>query len=108
MELSINDIRELIGSVDNNANPNDGIYEVGKNYFIRTVTHYLTGKLQRVGSQELVLQEAAWIADTGRYADAIKSCDFSEVEPYPPGFLIVGRGSIIDAFQITSLPRQQK
>ena len=30
MELSINDIRELIGSVDNNANPNDvseNIYE---------------------------------------------------------------------------------
>jgi len=107
MELTVNDIRELIGNKETSDFDN-GIYEVGKNYLIRTVTHYLTGQLVKVGAQELILQKAAWIPDTGRYADAIKSCDFSEVEPYPPGNLIVGRGSIIDAFQITSLPREQK
>ena len=31
-------------------------FEIGKNYFIRTVTHHHTGKLVAVGPQELVLE----------------------------------------------------
>ena len=40
-------------------------YEIGKNYFIRTVTHHLVGRLIKVTSKELVLEEASWIADDG-------------------------------------------
>ena len=42
-------------------------YEVGKNYFIRTVTMSYTGKLIWVGEHELVLESPAWIADSGRF-----------------------------------------
>ena len=83
-------------------------FEIGKGYFIRTVTHYLTGRIVSVGQQEIVVEEAAWIADTGRYADALKSHRFKEVEPYPDGKVIIGRGSIIDAVSIDKLPREQK
>ena len=84
-------------------------FEVGKNYFIRTVTHHLTGKLVEVGPQELVLVDAAWIADDGRLADTIKSGNFSEVEPFPDDKrVIVGRASLIDAQVIDKLPRSQK
>lgn len=44
----------------------DGPWNVGANYLIRTVTMIDTGRLVDVGPQELVLEEAAWIADTGR------------------------------------------
>jgi hypothetical protein len=85
-----------------------GPWEIGKNYLIRTVTMIDTGKLVAVYPDELVLESAAWIADTGRFAGALTSCSFSEVEPFPEGKLIIGRGSIIDAVQIGNLPRSQK
>jgi hypothetical protein len=47
-------------------------YQVGKNYFIRTVTHHYTGKLIKVTPKELVLKDAAWIADDGRFMNALK------------------------------------
>lgn len=85
-------------------------YSVGKNYFLRTVTHHLTGTLVWVGRQELVLVDAAWIADDGRFADAFKTGQFKEVEPYPSDEeVIVGRGSLIDGIQWKfPLPRDQK
>jgi hypothetical protein len=88
---------------------NGSAWEVGKNYLIRTVTMINTGKLVAVTDQELVLEDAAWIADTGRFADALKDTKkFSEVEPFPDGKVIVGRGAIVDAVKITFLPREQK
>ena len=85
-------------------------YSIGSNYFIRTVTHHLTGKLIEVGPQELVLMDAAWIADDGRLADSLKKGEFAEVEPFPDDTrVIVGRASIIDAQVIGGeLPRSQK
>jgi hypothetical protein len=83
-------------------------YQLGKNYFIRTVTHHLTGKLTQVYDKELVLADAAWIADDGRFYDALKTGKLNEVEPFP-GEIIVGRGSLIDAcVWLHSLPREQK
>jgi hypothetical protein len=84
-------------------------YEIGEAYFIRTVTFHLTGRLVEVTSQELVIEDAAWIADDGRFADALKTGAFSEVEPYPDGKVIIGRGALIDAQKVKfSLPRSQK
>lgn len=89
-------------------NPNQP-YEIGANYQIRTVTMILTGRVESVGGFEIVLSSAAWIADTGRFANAVESAEYNEVEPYPDGRLvIVGRATVIDAVQIKSLPRVQK
>ena len=87
-----------------------GFWEVGGNYFIRTVTHHFTGRLVLVTPQELWIEDAAWIADSGRFAQAIESGVFAEVEPYPSGKRIaIGRGALIDAHKIdSSLPRSQK
>jgi hypothetical protein len=85
-----------------------GPWEIGKNYLIRTVTMIDTGKLVAVGPTELVLESAAWVADTGRFSGALHSCTFNEVEPFPEGKLIIGRGSVIDAIQIPKLPKEQK
>lgn len=80
-----------------------GPWEIGKKYFIRTVTMHLTGELIGVSAKELVLKDAAWIADSGRFNEALKDinkCD--EVEPFTNN-VIVGRGSIIDATAITNI-----
>jgi hypothetical protein len=84
-------------------------YNVGANYFIRTVTMIQTGKLVAVFDEELVLEKAAWIADTGRFQQALEKCEFSEVEMFPADKqVIVGRGSIIDCVEISTLPTKQK
>lgn len=83
-------------------------YEIGKPYLIRTVSMIDTGRLVAVTPLELVLEDAAWIADTGRFADALKTCQFSEVEPFPEGRVIINRAAIIDAVQISAIQRAQK
>lgn len=83
-------------------------YKIGENYFIRTVTLFYTGKLIRVTSKEIVLENAAWIADTGRFMDAIKTGKLNEVEPFQDD-VIIGRGAIVDATVWKhALPREQK
>lgn len=83
-------------------------WQIGANYFIRTVTHHYTGRLEAVYQKELVLSEAAWIADDGRFHTALSTGEFNEVEPFISN-VIIGRGSIIDASIWThKLPKTQK
>ncbi len=90
------------------VNVNDSHWKIGGLYLIRTVTMAQTGRLVAVTEQELVLEDAAWIADLGRFADTVASGIFKEVEPFPDGQVIVGRSALIDAVQIPKLPRKQK
>lgn len=83
-------------------------YNVGKPYLIRTVTMIDIGRIVAVTEHEIVLEEAAWVADTGRFADALKSCTFKEVEPFPDGRVIINRGSVVDAVEIETIKRSQK
>ncbi len=105
-DLTLGQIKSLgalfTPQVDNSA------WEIGANYLIRTVTMIDTGRLVAVTAQELVLEDAAWIADTGRFADSVEKAEFGEVEPFPTGRVILGRGAIIDAVKIKTLPRSQK
>lgn len=83
-------------------------FEVGKPYFIRTVTYFATGRVKSIVGQFLVLEEAAWIADTGRFSNAMASGVMSEVEPVD-GEMFINTASITDAFPFNhKLPREQK
>ncbi len=105
--LTIGEARELSAMFSKPANEHP--FNIGANYFIRTVTHHLTGTLVQVGPQELVLTGAAWIADDGRFMEAVAESKFSEVEPFPADKkVIVGRASIIDAVEIKTMPTSQK
>ena len=106
--LTIAQAREIRNALGNKTLSNHP-YEIGENYFIQTVTHYYTGRLIQVLQNELILEEASWIADTGRFKEFIQDGKFNEVEPYPSGKLIIGRGSLVQAFEWThKLPRDQK
>ena len=74
----------------------DSPYKIGETYFIRTVTMSLVGKLVHVFDNELLLAEASWIADTGRFHQALKDGAFDEIEPFVND-VIVNRQAIIDA-----------
>lgn len=100
------DIAKLFGSVQTSVVEHS--YHIGEVYLIRTVTMIDTGRVVRVTPQEIVLTDAAWIADTGRFSDALKKAEFSEVEPFPDGEVIINRTAVIDACVIQRAPRSQK
>ena len=71
-------------------------FKVGDAYFLRTVTVYLTGRVKAIMGKFLIIEEAAWIADTGRFSDAMKNGSFNEVEPYDDD-VFVNMDTIVDA-----------
>jgi hypothetical protein len=85
-----------------------GLWRLGAIYFIRTVTMTNVGRLIAISEHELLLEDAAWIPDTGRFADALKTETFNECEPFPDGHVIVNRGCIVDAKIVSKLQRVQK
>ena len=107
-DLTLGQVKELRTMFGGTSLPDNSAWEIGKNYLIRTVTMTDTGRLVAVTEHELVLEDAAWIADSGRFSDAVKKAEFNEVEPFPTGRVIIGRGSIIDAVNIREVPRSQK
>ncbi len=86
-----------------------GPWVIGKKYLVRTVTMYIGGVLTDVTEKELVFESASWIADTGRFNEALKNpeknCQEVELFCYPA---IVGRGSIVDATIVDTLPNEVK
>lgn len=80
----------------------------GKKVFIRTVTHYYTGRLTDSPEGWLKLDEAAWIADTGRFHIALREGRLEEVEPYP-GTCWIAAGAVVDVCEWPhELPRTAK
>ena len=83
-------------------------FEIGGKYFIRTVTYFATGEVVAIHGDFLELHSAAWVADTGRFRQAITDGILIEVEPVDvPMYLNVN--SITDAFVWShALPDSQK
>ena len=107
MELSMNELRTLIAGNESRL-PDDGGFTVGKNVFIRTVTHYYIGLVKEVRDTYVVLAGASWIADTGRYHDMLRDGTIAEVEPYIND-VVVSRGAIVDHTRWNhDLPETQK
>jgi hypothetical protein len=99
-ELTIGQAKELTNLFNNKTESNKSHpFEIGKNYFIRTVTMSHVGKLEAVYDDTLVLSSASWVADTGRFSDAmtlgLEAMDSSELEPFVNN-VIISRGALID------------
>jgi hypothetical protein len=106
IQLSIEEMKELLELRRNSTKSHS--FEVGKSYLIRTVTMHYTGRVVRVTDSDVLLEDAAWIADTGRYADSLATGTLSEIEPYP-SMVAVCRGAMVDFAEWRfPLPRAQK
>lgn len=83
-------------------------WKIGDKVFVRTVTHYLTGRVKRICGKFLILQDAAWVADTGRFMQAIQDGVLNEVEPVTCD-VTLNTDTIIDSYEWShDLPRGQK
>lgn len=83
---------------------------LNENVIVRGVRMITTGKLIEIHPQELVLVDAARIAETDRYTLFVKTGAGLEVEVYPDDQRVyIGRGSICDLTKLlVALPRSQK
>ena len=80
---------------------------IGEKFYFRTVTYHLTGRVKKVIGSILELENAAWIADSGRFMEAIKNGTLNEVEPV--GEAWVNLNAITDMFPWKhKLPTEQK
>ena len=68
---------------------------VGRAVLLRTVTHYYTGRIALIRAHEIVLTDAAWIADTGRWWNALKEGRLKEIEPFVDP-VSINRNAMID------------
>ena len=81
---------------------------VGNAYFFRTVTYHLIGEVvAQHGGGIIELDNASWVAYSGRFMDAIKSGTLNEVEPVGKAYLNLK--SVTDFFPWSHmLPTKQK
>ena len=100
--------RKRTSKVNNKSKKSLSPMQIGKQVFIRCVTNYHTGRIVEITDTGVVLEDAAWIADTGRFSDALITGVFSEVEPFQ-GPVLVMTGPVVDATEWPhALPRLKK
>jgi hypothetical protein len=103
MEITLKDMKELFG-----GSAVELPFEVNQKWLIRTVTFAVTGRIKAIKGKFLVLNEAAWIADTGRFGECIETGSLSEVEAVTVD-VVVNTDSIVDAYYwVHELPRETK
>jgi len=107
-ELTYKQIKEISSLVKGGEVSKPHPYKIGESYLFRTVTMIQVGRLEAVYEDELMLSSASWVADTGRFYNALKTGKLDEVEPFPND-VGIGRGSIVDFTIWThSLPKEQQ
>jgi len=87
----LKEIQQTVGSQKQKRLP----FKVGEKYFIRTATFFQLGKLKEIVGEWLVLENASWIADTGRFYEFLKDGKCNEYESFTED-VYVPLSSVID------------
>jgi hypothetical protein len=80
------DVRGLAGAIADGAHQNYGLlrdalmdageetmrFEVGQLYYVETLTKYYVGRVKSCDGGELVLDQAAWVSDTGLMTEFLR------------------------------------
>jgi len=78
------------------ASSSDCPFEIGDAYLIRTVTYHVLGRVKAIKGNFLVLDEASWVADSGRFSVAFEKGELNEVEYIGKAFVSIT--AIVDAY----------
>ncbi len=84
--------------------------DIDSKVFIRTVTFSYTGKVVSKDQEWITLENVAWIADSGRWGEFLKTGEADEVEAYPDEIQVsIARGAVVEVCQWPhDLPRVTK
>ena len=106
-ELTIGQLKE-IAKLTGQQKKASAPVEIGKAYLFRTVTHIEVGRVISMDGDFITIEDASWIADTGRYHDCLTKGVFNEVEPYPSTSTLNSGSFINFAPWDHALPKEQK
>ncbi len=73
----------------------DKFFKKGEQYFVQTATHYYVGTLADVNDMALLLTDAAWVADTGRFNEFMSGSKPYELEPCGQVPVLISLGAVI-------------
>jgi hypothetical protein len=74
----LREIQSMCGTKTSSKHP----FKIGEKYFIRTATYFQLGRLKDIQGKWLILEEACWIADTGRFHEFLKDGKCNEYEEF--------------------------
>ena len=107
IQISDETFEKLKGQLDESVEVENYDDLVGGKWFFRTVTYHATGRVTKRIGDFLQLEDAAWIADSGRFMQAIREGVLNEVEPV--GTMFINLKTVVDFFPWThKLPTEQK
>jgi hypothetical protein len=105
-KMTIGEAKELAGLFCNKPS-NKYDHFIGKKLFIRTVTYHMLGRCIAARGDLVELEQASWIADSGRFMQFIKEGKMNEVEPV--GNVHINMSSVCDMYEWShELPKDQK
>lgn len=94
-DMTIGEAKQIAKMVGGQASNTDS-FTLGSAIFVQTVLPYYTGELSSVTDADITLRLAAWIPDTGRMSEFLKTGKASEVEPYPTDMPVtISRSAIV-------------
>lgn len=85
-------------AVDLDAAMEDGRLVLGRCYAIVTVSPIYHGKLVSVTPEHYVLDEAAWVVETGRLSEFVKDPAKVASEAEYVGHVLIERGSVMASY----------
>ena len=94
MEISGEQYQEILDAASKQIETYEDL--VGKKFYFRTVTYHQIGEVKKIVGRFALLKDASWIADSGRFMQAIKDGTLDEVEPVGEAF--VNLDTVIDFF----------
>ena len=86
-----------LGDSNTSTNHEQIPFKIGEAYFFRTVTYHAAGKIKTIIGKFLVLEEAACIANSRRFQQALMDGVLNEVELVDVE-MYLNIDSIVDAF----------
>jgi hypothetical protein len=111
-ELTIGQLNQLSKLIYQKKEAKELPFEIGRKYFIRTITYHFVGLLIDIKGDFLIFKQASWIADDGRFSNLVKTGEWdssAEIEPFYDKEPFINLTSIIDGFEWKhDLPKEQK
>lgn len=95
--MDIETVVKVIKALDvSKAGECESFIEVGKCYLFRCVTYHQVGRVRAINANEIILEDASWVANSGLFAPALKTGKLEETEY--TGVTGVKQAAIVDWF----------
>lgn len=80
--------KEMVDEQQIATEPGESILKIGAKIFYRSVTFHHVGRISYIGSVagsivEVRLEDASWVADSGKFSKALNTGSLEELERFP-------------------------